>query len=47
MTTIHQRRIRSALARQAERELDRNETRNEWIVTVVCLVAIVVLGVFA
>lgn len=45
MTTIHQRRIRSALLREAERREDRTETRNEWIVTVVCLVAIVVLGV--
>lgn len=45
MTTIYQRRIRSALVREAERRLDRKETRNEWIVVIVCLVGVVLLGV--
>ena len=38
---------RSALLQAAERGLDRAEARRGWAVVIVCLVAIVVLGVFA
>ena len=39
--------LRSALLIQAERELAKETTRNDWIVVGVCLVAILILGVLA
>lgn len=39
--------LKSALLIQAERELAKETTRNDWIVVAVCLVAILILGVLA
>lgn len=39
--------LRSALLIQAERELAKETTRNDWIVVGVCLAAILILGVLA
>ena len=39
--------LKSALLIQAERELAKETTRNDWIVVAVCLAAIFICGVFA
>ena len=39
--------LKSALLIQAERELAKEATRNDWIVVAVCLVAILIIGALA
>lgn len=39
--------LKSALLVQAERELAKEATRNDWIVVAVCFICILLLGAFA
>lgn len=47
MNVRQQTHLRNALLVHAERELERSASRNDWIVAVVCLVGVILLGVFA